>query len=323
MIKAVKKVKNRVENKLDTLLSSNSQVERELNRHSELLKKIELEIEQSKATPIIYLDKETILVKMFNGQLIYLSLNDVSVAPHIATSGVWESYITKAWLRNTNHNMIIMDIGANFGYFGLIASQMLDKKNSRVVYFEPNPSLSEYINKSIAINWLKENSVVVNKAVSDKKGKAKLSILEDFVGSSSLHSADHLNTYLANAMDIKVENELEVDTVSVDEYCAENNIDEVNLIKMDIEGFEDIAYNGMRDTVKRSKNLVFFIEFTGNSYKYPEKFFKKMQSDFNYTWLISEDGETIDVSRKSYKDLFKDIDDWVMIVFSKKDLNNE
>lgn len=262
-------------------------------------------------------DKE-IIAKTFSGLKIYLDPNDISVTPHLAMDSIWEYHITRAWLTVINRNDVVIDIGANFGYFGALAAQKTDKKKSKVVFFEANPALVPYINKTLSVNWLNEQSVVENLAVADKAGKVTLNILKDYIGSSSLHTSKHIDAYMHGKMRVETDSTVDIEAVTIDDYCDRQKIEAVNLIKMDIEGYEDKAYAGMRKVIKRSPNAILFIEFTRESYEDPKKFYETMLADFGFVYLIDARGQLNLQSNTGYEDVIGNPDDWIMPVFSKR-----
>ncbi len=262
-------------------------------------------------------DKE-IVVKVFSGVKMVLDPKDISVTPHLALDGVWEHDITGAWLNVLKASNTVLDIGANFGYFGLLAAQQTHSSKSKTVFFEANPELIPYIDKSLSINNYLEYSSVENVAVSDKEGTLKLNTLKDYIGSSSVHSIEHLNEYVGKKIHLKPDKVVEVKATTIDLYCKKNDIKTVDLVKMDIEGYEDSAYKGMRETVKKSPNITLFIEFTKYSYNNPEMFYKQLLSDFGNVYTIRRDGSLLNQKKISYTDLSSKVDDWIMLVFSKK-----
>ncbi len=263
-------------------------------------------------------DKE-IATRIFNGFIMYLDPRDIAVVPHIILEGIWERQITSAWLTMLDKpDSVVLDIGANFGYFAMLAAQVLDKKTARVVLFEANPALLPYIHKTLSVNWLNENTIVEGMGVSDKTGTATLNVLEDYTGSSSMHSMEHLDSYLSHKMHLKAEKVVTVPTITIDEYCKKNKISQIDLIKMDIEGFEAKAYAGMKQMVKNSPEIVMFIEFTKDGYDQPEKFYKEMLQDFGNVYTISPEGKFVLPSDTAYGSVAGSVDDWIMLVFSKK-----
>lgn len=266
---------------------------------------------------VMQVSETEVLTKIFTGAKIYLDPKDISVTPHLALDSIWESDITTAWLALIKPTDTIFDIGANFGYFGVIAAQKTETKKSKVILFEANPHLIPYINKTLSVNWLNQQSTVENLAVADQEGQLSFNIMKDYIGSSSLHSDEHTDKYMHNKMHIETEEVVTVDAVTLDAYCKNNNIDQVNLIKMDIEGYEDKAYQGMREIVAASPEISLFIEFTKDSYDDPEGFYDMLLADFGNVYSITKDGRIIRPKKIDYHSIIGHADDWVMPIFSK------
>ena len=264
-------------------------------------------------------DKE-IVTKIFNGLKMYLDPTDIAVAPHLALDGIWEEAITRAWLSVQKPQAVIFDIGANFGYYGALAAQVINRKTSKVILFEANPHLLPYIRKTLSINWLNEACVVENLGVSDVAGEAKLTILKDYIGCSSLHSIDHLDKYLHEKMHLEAEETITVETISIDEYCKNNAITQIDLMKLDIEGYEQKAYEGMKHMIEESPKLTLFVEFTKESYDNPKAFYERMLTDFQNLYMIDQAGNIIRPKNVSYQKVVGSVEDWVMLIFSKQSL---
>lgn len=273
---------------------------------------------------ILPISEREVATRLFNDLIMYLDPNDIAVVPHIVFEGIWEREITVAWNRVLDglkpKGSVVLDIGANFGYFGLLTAAKLSKDDAKVILFEANPKLLPYINKSLSVNWLNENTTVENLAISNTRGTAQLSVLADYVGSSSLHSVEFLKRTLEHKMHIAAQETVDVQTVTVDEYCNAHDIHTVSLIKMDIEGYEEKAYAGMKRVIRKSTDLVLFIEFTKDSYENPKLFYESMLTDFGHVYNIGSSGELIVPSSSTYEDLIAPTRDWTMLVFSKRDL---
>lgn len=266
----------------------------------------------------LILSETEMLAKIFSGLKMYLDPRDIAVAPHIALDTIWEHRITTAWIATVQKHDTVLDIGSNFGYFGALAAQLTDKKQSKVIHFEANPHLIPYIQKTLAINWLNEQSVVENLAIGDKDGALTLNLLKDYVGSSSVLPIEHTAEYMKGKMHLERAEAITVKATSIDNYCKAHGIKTVDLIKMDIEGFEDTAYAGMRKTVQASPNITLFIEFTKDSYANPKAFYEQLRKDFGHVYQIDDNGYIIKAKDDSYKAIIGDADDWVMPIFSKK-----
>ncbi|WP_165550012.1 FkbM family methyltransferase [Kribbella speibonae] len=263
---------------------------------------------------------DEVVARLFTGQKIYVATQDISVAPHLILDGIWEPPITRAWLSVTGSASTVFDIGANFGYYGLIAAARPGRTPPTIRLFEPNAGLLPYLRRTLSVNWLNEIIRIENVAVSDRIGTARLHILKDYVGCSSLHTIEHLNSYLEEQMEVVLDRETTVDTTTVDAYCDAEGIEQVDLIKLDVEGFEEAAYDGMTSTVRRSPRLVLFVEFTWQSYRQPEQLFDRMLHDFGHIATIDEAGRFVQHRLPRYHDVISQHDDWTMVVFSKQPL---
>jgi FkbM family methyltransferase len=265
----------------------------------------------------LVLSEREMITKIFSGTKIFLDPRDLVVAPHIALDHIWEYPISMAWLSVVQPNDVVIDIGANFGYFGLIASQKMDRSSSKVIFFEANPHLIPYIRKTLTMDWLHGQCIIENLGIADKEGKATLTVLRDSIGSSSLHSKAHQDKYLHTKMDMETEETITVKATTLDAYCQTKKIDRIDLIKMDIEGYEEKAYAGMRQIVAASPNVTLFVEFTKESYDDPKAFYEQMLKDFGHVYLIRPDGKLTKPKNTSYERVIGSPTDWVMPVFSK------
>lgn len=272
-----------------------------------------------KPNPVVNMDDNQILIKLFDGQKMFLDTRDFAITPHLALDGVWEGYITIPWLCLVGSSSTVMDIGANVGYYGLLAA----KTGAKVYMFEANPELASVARKNISVNWWNKNVEVENMALNDRSGPVELNVLKDYIGCSSLASEEKLNSYLSGEMDVEIETTIEIPGITLDDYCAKNDIHSIDLIKLDVEGVEEAVYAGMKNIVKKSPELTMFIEFTLAGYDDPEEFFERLNRDFDFMYSIDGSGELVDISENSYKDVFgSELDGvWKMLVFSKKAIN--
>lgn len=274
------------------------------DRYQGLLKPISKLEQQS----TFYLGDHTSLTRLFTGQYIYVDTQDTSVAPHLMISGEWEPEITKVWQKLTNKGDVVFDVGANFGYYGITASQ----KAGSVHYFDANPRLTTLITNSASINGHLPYSKVNQLAVSDKNTTYEFSVYDHFIGSSRISDGkkDARGEY-------KTKDKFKVKAVSIDSYVKQAGIKKIDLMKIDVEGHEDKVYAGLKQTIKNNKKLRILLEFTDQEYKNPDKFFAKMKDDFKFVYGI--DGDQLK-SVRTYKSLKKlSGDDWVMLLLTNSE----
>lgn len=157
--------------------------------------------------------------------------------------GEYES-ATRLWLeRFLGPGMTMVDLGAHIGYFSLIAVRRVGPSGS-VYAFEPQPRVYDLLVKNIEANGFQSIIRPVKKAVSNAAGPAALFIEENFAPSASLYQLPVGSERAA------------VETTTLDAFFAAEGWPPVHLIKMDIEGAEKAALEGMRELAKRNHGLI-------------------------------------------------------------------
>jgi len=194
------------------------------------------------------------------GVKIYINTVDVGFLRSFILQKRYEEGTVKVFKSVLRKGMTVFDIGACTGYYSLIASKIVGKEG-KIFAFEPHPINYEWLKKSIKVNNF-TNIIPINKAVLDRKGIIKL-----FYSTNNI--ADHSIVITENR------DYIEVETITLDEFCEENNIFP-DVVKMDIEGAELLALRGMRKTIKKCDNLKMFVEFEYNKeelYDFLSKYF--------------------------------------------------
>jgi len=261
----------------------------------------------------IKINENETLAQLYNGKKIYVDARDISLAPHIMIEGLWEAHVTRVIEQLLQEDDIFFDIGANFAYYCCVAAPRLKNQLGRfnIHAFEANPDLIPLVTKTFDINGLRDSAVINNIAVSDKIGELTLHRDENLWGSASLRKE------VARA---KKETTYKVKTTSIDQYCNEHNIDRVDVIKLDIEGYEDRAYAGMKQTIQKNPQLRIVMEFTFDIYTNEQAFFEQLKKDFSYMYFIDARGEYEFINE--YKTLRnKTHNELAMVVLSNKELS--
>lgn len=145
----------------------------------------------------------------------------------------------------------ILDIGANIGFYAKILSQFTTEKGL-VFCFEPDSQNFRYLQKNTRGI---QNITLLNNAVSDKSDVIK-------VYKSKLLNVDH-RTYPVNNYD-SVE---EITSVSIDELIDRKIIGKVNIIKIDIQGYELTAFHGMKRLLSSNNHIQIIAEYWPHGFK--------------------------------------------------------
>jgi len=136
-----------------------------------------------------------------------------------------------------NNGSVFVDVGANVGYYTLIASKLVDS-SGRVYAIEPIPSTATILRANVKLNKC-FNVIVHEVAAYSSKGKLTLRVPGLWYGSASILQNGLSITVNAAMLDELLQNEIFVD-------C----------IKIDVEGAELEVLRGARNVLNRTKYLV-------------------------------------------------------------------
>ncbi|MCY4332779.1 MAG: FkbM family methyltransferase [Cyanobacteria bacterium MAG CAR1_bin_15] len=226
-----------------------------------------------------YVGNNQLLIRTKYGFLMYTFGNDMSSSGFpVVFCGIWEPHLTSLLYQKSKPGIIAFDIGANVGYF----SALFASKNVYVHAFEPNPVMSEMIYKNIFINnvssliknELEQSKSVVNQcAVGRSRGTVKMEVNSHMTGNTSLKKETFSELGKVKS--------IEVDIITLDEYAEINNLQNVDIIKIDVEGFEEEALRGAANLIRRSPDLMLCMEYTRGCYSndflpWLEKLFSKV-----------------------------------------------
>lgn len=131
-----------------------------------------------------------------------------------------------------------VDVGANLGYFTRIASRLVGPSGS-VIAVEPAPAAYRLLRLNSADL---ENVTVVNKALAEKQGTANFYVRKK--GDMSSLSEDSS----ADAIVVEIS--------TLDRVLA--GCRKVDLIKIDVEGFELGVIKGGLETIKKHRPIIYF-----------------------------------------------------------------
>jgi FkbM family methyltransferase len=164
----------------------------------------------------------------------------------LSTSGEYETLETQMIIKNLKPGHVVLDIGANIGYFTLIFAR-LTGSNGKVYAFEPDPSSFDLLRRNVDINGYK-NVVLELKAVSN-------TISEAYLQKDRFNNLDHRIVQESKSSD-----DILVKTISLDDYPPLLHTS-VDFVKLDIQGAEAMALDGMKNILSRSKQVKILTEF--------------------------------------------------------------
>jgi len=212
-----------------------------------------------------------LILKDIQGRKMYLDLSDPGISRELIFTGIHEKLATKVLRRELKRGMVVVDIGANLGYYALLEASIVGEEG-QVYAIEPVRRNFDILCKNIQINGYK-NVKAYCIAISSKSGTAKIALTE----ASNWHcmldiTAEAVSDYMKQKMRRLTRQTVVVNTITLDEFLAKEKINKVDLIRMDIEGYEVEAIKGMLNTLKNTPPpLKLFFEIHNKVFNNPEK----------------------------------------------------
>ncbi len=145
----------------------------------------------------------------------------------------------------TGHTCV--DLGANIGLFSVLFGR-LSGNDGRVFAFEPSPRNIALLTKNLALNKI-ANVEVVAKAVSNEHGVVRLHLSRTNGGDNRIYSSD-----------LDSNETVEVDAITLDEFFSERP-GGIDFVKMDIQGAEGKALEGMEGLLRNRRISRILMEF--------------------------------------------------------------
>ncbi len=162
----------------------------------------------------------------------------VGSATHGCWLGSYEYEKQKALQREIKAGQVVYDIGANVGFYSLLASVIVGE-TGHVYSFEPFPDNLRELNRHLEMNHIK-NCTVIGAAVSSAEGQATFD-----------PSDNRCTGRLAATGSIHVR------TLTLDGLVLRKELRPPNLMKIDIEGAEYECLLGASDVIQRFQPVIF------------------------------------------------------------------
>jgi FkbM family methyltransferase len=154
---------------------------------------------------------------------------------------------------NSRKHISIFDVGGNLGDYSRALAQCFGSK-ATIYAFEPSAkTFDQFIENTKDIDTIKANNI----GFSDREEKSSLYLDHDL---STLASVYPRNLTHHEKTISQVE---EVRLTTIDRFCEENKIDQIDFLKLDIEGHELRALNGAHRMIENDKINFIQFEFGG------------------------------------------------------------
>lgn len=192
----------------------------------------------------IVIDKTKKQIVVNNCQIEILP-NDEGISTELLIHGIHEPLTTYLIMNHVKPSMTVLDIGSNIGYYATLESKLVTNTGN-VISIEPSPINFRILEKNLELQKM-ENYQTFNLAIGDKNGE-----IEFLISEKSNWSKIREKNYVLR----KNEKIIRVPVKTLDTFCEENLIKYVDLIRMDVEGYEKNIISGAKETLKKFKPML-------------------------------------------------------------------
>ncbi len=180
------------------------------------------------------------------GMSLFLNPHDTVVSGAIFF-GVYEPFEVSLFRAYLKPGMTVLDIGANLGYYTVIAAARVGA-SGRVIAVEPDKDNQYFLQKNVTENGL-SHVTVVPVAVAATEGEAVLYMSSDNKGDHRVYPVEGSRQ------------QQQIHTTTIDALMTQFDLTHVDVIKMDIQGAEGLALQGMQELLSKTASMAIFTEF--------------------------------------------------------------
>jgi FkbM family methyltransferase len=180
------------------------------------------------------------------GATLSFPTEDSAIAPGLI-AGYYERQELTLVQRLARVSRTLVDAGGNIGIYACVAGTVLPP-GGRLVTFEPVPRNLTYLKRNIEQNGVQDVVTVVGCALGAESGEVTIHLAEGFTGSHSV-SAQTVGAFSAGSITVPM--------TTIDTYLAEHDFGPVDVIKVDVEGFDVAVLRGAIKTIREDAPTLF------------------------------------------------------------------
>ena len=186
-----------------------------------------------------------------HGASLLTNIHDNGIGTLLFLQGGYASARVSEIRAAVNEGDVVVDIGANIGYFTVLLANLVGAKG-KVYAIEPDPRNFALLQRTIERNNYSQ-VIAEQKAVSNKAGECSFYQTPSWTG-NTLTAVEHTSV-------------VKVEAVTLDALLRGER--QVSFVKMDMDGSEPLAVQGMGQLIQRSPNIRVLAEYEpGNLKRY-------------------------------------------------------
>ena len=117
---------------------------------------------RAQAQPL-YLGDNSALCRVLSRYKLLLDTRDRGFAAHVLLDGYWEMWLTIFMCRHIQPGMVVIDVGANFGYYTVLMADLVGPEGHTFA-IEPNPVVAALLRQSVTLNGFRSRTSIVEAA---------------------------------------------------------------------------------------------------------------------------------------------------------------
>lgn len=231
----------------------------------------------------VYVGQDAVLCRVLTRYRLYVAADDAGFGVHVMLDGAWENWLTAFMAARIEPGMVIVDAGANHGYYTLLFAHLTGPEG-RVAAIEPNPRTAELLRRSVSANGFQPWVTVFEAAAGAEDGAT----LRLHTPANEPKNA-HVTTHAAEAS-----GSVPVPGARLETMLA--GWPRVDFIKIDVEGAEEAFLEGAWPLVVRDRPMM-VLEFNAHRCADPDALLDRLEGVYGRIGVIMRDGKVVDMPR--------------------------
>ncbi|MFI5128671.1 MAG: FkbM family methyltransferase [Chitinophagales bacterium] len=192
-------------------------------------------------------------------------------------------------------DIVLFDVGAHVGHYSLELSNVFTNKTIRIYSFEP----SKQVYDKMLANVKNVKEIIPNNlGLSDTAATMKLFTNTNLPGLASMYQRrlDHIGITLSESEEIEL--------TTIDNFCSKHKIDNIDFLKLDVEGHEWKVLQGASKKLSEKKITFIQFEFGGcniDSRTYFQDFYYLLKDDFDIYRIVENGLFPISTYKEEYE----------------------
>jgi FkbM family methyltransferase len=235
----------------------------------------------------LYLGDHAAVCRSLSRYKLLLDTRDRGFVTNVLLDGYWEMWLTIFMCRRVKPGMVVIDVGANFGYYTLLLADLVGPQGHAFA-IEPNPLAAALLRQSVALNGFGSRTSIVEAAA----GAASDEWVLLYTPRNELKNSRIVES--PNAVDSSAGIVQEVRQIRIDDVVS--TMPRLDFLKIDAEGAEEAIIEGMPASLEKHRpSLV--LEFNAGRCKNSEALIHRLISLYSTVYYLGNNSDLIQTTK--------------------------